>query len=82
MKCFFIKAANAAFLTSENVLDLCGRFYNCDPPYNGLKAKIQNDKDGNTKGWSFLQSFGGVFFFFKKNTHVQKIFKILILKLS
>ena len=53
------KAANAAFLTSENVLDLCGRYYDCKPPYKELKAIIQKDKEGSTSGANFLQSFGG-----------------------
>ena len=34
------KAANAAFLISENVLEACAKHYGSNAPYRDLKSKI------------------------------------------
>ena len=52
-----LKGANAAFLTSLDVIDLALNFYNCD--INMLKQKILDDKYGGQIGANFMESFRG-----------------------
>lgn len=51
-----IDSANAAFLTSENLLEVAVFHYNCN--YQQLKAMIEKDRDGNLIGVSFLEGYG------------------------
>lgn len=54
-----IDSANAAFLISQNVLEVCGFWYQCQAPYKDLSARIMADKDGSTKGAKFLETYRG-----------------------
>ena len=60
-----LDCANAAFLTSVDVLDLAKHHYSTND-INDLKKKMLSDKDGTTIGASFLNTYRGIkntFFF-------------------
>jgi hypothetical protein len=58
------KAANAAFLISENLLKLVAQFYGSQHPFSDLKKQITEDKREGVIGHSFLELFKGMLFNF------------------